>query len=141
MDLNLPINFNYTTCNWTAPAITELDFSTDCTIVAEWARTWLSGDTGVNDLAAAQYFGQALPPELRKALSRGQLIDWYHALLQGYLVYKKNNPYNGSNASPWKTNVTNGPFNACLESVCQRAEWSGVPDILGPGVSPTKHCF
>src|SRR5690348_295204 len=85
-NLSVPITFNYTTspnCSWTAPPITELKFSSNCTLVAKWARTWLSNEDGVNDNAAADFFRQALPPDQRLVPSVGQLIDWYRAVAWG----------------------------------------------------------
>ncbi|KAK0613709.1 hypothetical protein B0T14DRAFT_526755 [Immersiella caudata] len=128
-------NLRFTYPNWTAPPIAQLNFSTNCTIVAAWARTWLSDGVGVDDDATANHFRQALPANLQGIPSDGQLVDWFRTLLAIRKRDRMNNTvlYNSSNPDPW-FNVTVNPFTACLENVCQAIPWSGVPDITGPGV-------
>ncbi|KAM5380790.1 hypothetical protein ACJZ2D_003314 [Fusarium nematophilum] len=133
-NLSKPIHLSYDNCSWTAPALSHLNFSTDCSIVGGWARTWLTEEDGVNDVAAASYFRQALPWEWRGQLSRGQILDWYYTLHLGHKAYGEESSSNGSGISPWTEYVLEDPFNACLAEVCRTVEWSGVPDILGPGV-------
>lgn len=132
MNFTVPITLRY--ANWTAPPVSALNFSTNCTITAEWARTWLAGEKGVNNAAASAYFRQALPSNLRGLPTDGQLIDWYLALRHIQWQYVQENPFNGSNASPWVNKVIVGAFEACTAEVCQALEWDGFPDILGPGV-------
>ncbi|CEI67544.1 unnamed protein product [Fusarium venenatum] len=104
MEFDENMALNYSNC---------LNFSRNCTIVAAFARTWLSDELGVDDKAVAAYFRQALPPMLQRQPTNGQLIDWYYDL---------------------QINVSFIPsFDACLDPVCKAVDWSGVPDILGPG--------
>ncbi|KAH7002979.1 hypothetical protein EDB82DRAFT_482323 [Fusarium venenatum] len=114
MEFDENMSLNYSNCVWEAPPINQLNFSRNCTIVAAFARTWLSDESGVDDKAVAAYFRQALPPMLQRQPTNGQLIDWYYDL---------------------QINVSFIPsFDACLDPVCKAVDWSGVPDILGPGV-------
>ncbi|KAK3371095.1 hypothetical protein B0T24DRAFT_305137 [Lasiosphaeria ovina] len=130
----MDFNITFTYPNWTAPPIAQLNFSTDCTIVAAWAKTWLSDGVGVNDLATADHFRQALPAQLRLVPSDGQLVDWFRTLLEIRKRARMNGKvYNSSNPDPW-LNVTVNPFKVCLDDVCQAIPWNGVPDITGPGV-------
>ncbi|KAF6825829.1 hypothetical protein CPLU01_10026 [Colletotrichum plurivorum] len=96
MNFTVPLNLTY--ANWTAPPLSELDFSTNCTVTAEFARMWLAGEKGVNYAATSAYFRQALPPSLRGLPTRGQLIDWFLVLVRTQQAYNIENPYNGSNA-------------------------------------------
>jgi hypothetical protein len=128
-------NFTFAYVNWTAPPIDQLNFSSNCSLVATWARTWLSdepGPHGVDYYATANYFRNALPPELQNILSSGQLVDWYRALLNDYKAHYSE--YNSTHRSPFSLYVTTGPFNACLNEVCKAIRWDGIPDITGPGV-------
>ncbi|KAK2749695.1 hypothetical protein CKAH01_17992 [Colletotrichum kahawae] len=115
MNFTVPITLRY--ANWTAPPVSALNFSTNCTITAEWARTWLAGEKGVNNAAASAYFRQALPPNLRGLPTDGQLVDWYLALRHIQWQYVQENPFNGSNASPWVNKVIVGAFEACTAEV------------------------
>jgi len=137
-DLNLTFNASSTFTsiyqNWTTPALDQLDFSKDCALVGQWARTWLSSERGVNERIAARYFRHALPPEVQLNVTDGQLIDWYHILLDLSIEY------NGTDPNPFILYVTQGPFEACLSEVCETVESGGIPDITGPGVGQLFTC-
>ncbi|KAL6922399.1 hypothetical protein FSST1_006425 [Fusarium sambucinum] len=114
MEFDESMALKYSNCVWEAPPINQLNFSRNCTVVAAFARTWLSDEIGVNDKAVAAYFRQALPPTMQTQPTNGQLIDWYRDLLHSDISF-------------------NPSFLACLDPVCKAVDWGGVPDILGPG--------
>ncbi|KAH7169636.1 uncharacterized protein B0J16DRAFT_410505 [Fusarium flagelliforme] len=132
MYFNESITINYPDCAWVAPPINQLNFSRNCSIVAAFARTWLTEEIGVSDKAAAVFFRQALPVALRHQPTDGQLIDWYHTLGGANMTFMKNATVN--RASKLYQGVIGSSFDACLDQVCKSISWSGVPDILGPGV-------
>ncbi|KAF6807929.1 hypothetical protein CSOJ01_07874 [Colletotrichum sojae] len=132
MNFTVPLKLIY--ADWTAPPLSELNFTTNCTVTAEFARTWLADEKGASYAATSAYFRQALPPSLRGLPSTGQLIDWFMVLLRTHQAYDRENVYNESNASPMIKKVTVGAFRACTTEVCQALEWDGFPDLLGPGV-------
>jgi hypothetical protein len=50
---------DFSDIEWTAPPLTQLNFSTNCALFAKWAQTWYSNEYGVLDLTAADYFRSA----------------------------------------------------------------------------------
>jgi hypothetical protein len=120
---------NLTYSNWTAPALSHLNFATNCTLVGQFAHTWYANEHGINDNIGAAYFQAALPPDLVAKPTQGQLLDWYHAVS----TYAWSHPYrNGSNV--FIEFVFNRPQAACPKSFCRGISWQGVPDLLGVGV-------
>jgi len=161
--------------DWSPPPIEQLDFTRNCDLAKEFYGSWFKrlAELGpgedkyaVYDLpfsdrepsffvadsvdakAAEAYFRNALPPDMQKVPSYGQMLDWELALRTNFsqslpaLAALRPPPdsgplewfLNASYQAPYFTRVIRDPGLACQREACSSFQWDRLIDINGPGM-------
>ncbi|KAK0649943.1 hypothetical protein B0T16DRAFT_389900 [Cercophora newfieldiana] len=102
--------------SWAAPALTEFNFSRNCTIAGQWAAA-----QEVPFLATLEYIRSSLPEGFSPAPNDYQIIEWFTSSV----VY--------GNETVYRVMRTSAVEN-CRYETCEALDWEGIADLAGIGM-------
>ncbi|KAH8586964.1 hypothetical protein B0O99DRAFT_694996 [Bisporella sp. PMI_857] len=150
-----------TQIQWSPPPFQSLNFSSNCSLVADFFRSWFDMDIGpfntvsnrtdsrynatfwipssLGENATEAYFRNALPPSLKLVPTVGEILDWEY---QSRLLYANTiKTFNDSDKTmnlniPYFNFVIDQPSRFCKNETCRiGVESDQLADLNGPGMS------